>query len=74
MTTNLAALLDRVKTWPAARQAEAETLLEALETQTTASVGLSDEQAAEVERRLAAPAAEGLTLAEARTRLASRRA
>ena len=74
MTSRLYTLLDRVKTWPAARQAEAETLLEAIEAQDDPTVGLSDEQAAEIARRLAEPAGSLLTLADARARLASRRA
>ena len=74
MSAKLEALLERVRTWPAALQAEAETLLEAIEFQDAPGVRLSDEQAAEVERRLADPAPGFLTLAQARSRLANRRA
>ena len=74
MSARLEALLDRVRSWPAERQAEAQALLEALEAQAEPSVTLSDEQAAEVERRLKEPAGQLVTLAEARARLASRRA
>ncbi len=70
MTAKLDALFARVKTWPAARQAEAETLLEALEHRQP--LGLSDAQAAEVERRLSEPAGRLMSLDEARARLADR--
>jgi hypothetical protein len=74
MTSRLHTLLDRVKTWPAARQAEAETLLEAIEAQGEPGLSLSDDQTAEVVRRLSEPAGVLLTPTEARARLASRRA
>ena len=72
MSAKLDAILDRVKARPAARQAEDETLLEAIEAQDEPTASLSDDQVAEIERRLNEPA--GPPLAEARARLASRRA
>ncbi len=73
MSAKLDAIRDRAKAWPAARLAEAETLLEAIEAQDEPTVSLSDDQVAEIERCLNEPAGTLLTLAEARARLASRR-
>jgi putative addiction module component (TIGR02574 family) len=46
-------VLDRVLTWPAERQEDAIRMLRDMEAQDTSPYRLTDEQAAEVERRLA---------------------
>jgi hypothetical protein len=48
-------LLDRVLTWPPERQADIAQVVEFMEAQDNQSLGLSEEQAAEVRRRLANP-------------------
>jgi hypothetical protein len=48
-------LLDRVLTWPVERQADAAHVLELMEEQHQSDLRLSEEQAAEVRRRLAHP-------------------
>jgi hypothetical protein len=67
-------VLDRVLTWPSARQEDAVRVLIELEAQDKSSYRLSDEQVAEVERRLADPNPKFLTLEEVRERFARRRA
>jgi hypothetical protein len=67
-------VLERVETWPEERQDVAANLLIEMEQQDAYSVGLSDSQLREVERRLAKPNKKFVTLAEARKRLALRRA
>ena len=52
------AVLDRVLTWPRARQEDAAEILSALEVQDRSPLRLSAEQAAEVRRRLADPRAD----------------
>ena len=56
------AVLDRVLTWPADRQEAAARILSEMEEQDTSSLALSDEQVAEVQRRLADPEPKFLTL------------
>lgn len=58
------AILDRVLTWPPERQEEAAQMLLAIEEQDNIVYRLTDEQAAEVQRRLNEPAPEILTLDE----------
>jgi len=67
------AVLDRVLTWPRERQEQAVRLLSEMEQQDNAALTLSDEQLAEVERRLADPNPKFLTLTEVRERFARRR-
>jgi hypothetical protein len=62
------AVLDRVLTWPPERQEEAARVLTEMEAQDKADLQLSDEQVAEVERRLAEPDPKFLTLEEVRAR------
>jgi hypothetical protein len=68
------AVLDRVLTWPPERQEEAARVLTEMEAQDRADLQLSDEQVAEVERRLAEPDPKFLTLEEVRIRFMHRRA
>ena len=49
------AILDRVLTWPPERQADVAHVVEIMEAQDKSDLRLSDEQAAEVRRRLANP-------------------
>jgi hypothetical protein len=49
------AILDRVLTWPPERQADVAHVVEAMEAQDKSELRLSEEQAAEVRRRLADP-------------------
>jgi hypothetical protein len=46
-------ILDRVLTWPAERQADVAHVVEIMEEQDRSDLRLSDEQAAEVRRRMA---------------------
>jgi hypothetical protein len=48
-------ILDRVLTWPPERQADVAHVVELMEEQDRSDLRLSDEQAAEVRRRLANP-------------------
>jgi hypothetical protein len=48
-------ILDRVLTWPAERQADVAHVVELMEQQDRSDLRLTDEQAAEVRRRLANP-------------------
>jgi hypothetical protein len=48
-------ILDRVLTWPAERQADVAHVVEIMEQQDRSDLRLSEEQAAEVRRRLAEP-------------------
>jgi hypothetical protein len=68
------AVLDRVLTWSPERQADAVRILAEMEKQGSADLQLSDEQIAEVERRLADPDPKFVTLDEVRARFARRRA
>jgi hypothetical protein len=67
-------ILDRVLTWPAERQADVARVVELMEEQDASAYGLTDEQVAEVKRRLAEPNPKFLTLQEVRERFARRRA
>ncbi|MGZ8201855.1 MAG: hypothetical protein ACXW20_03365 [Burkholderiales bacterium] len=67
------AVLDRVLTWPAERQEDAARVLTEMEEQDTSTYQLTDEQLAEVKRRLADPTPTFLSL-EVRERFARRRA
>jgi hypothetical protein len=71
---HIKAVLDRVLTWPAERQEEAVRVLAEMEAQDRSNLQLSEEQIAEVERRLAEPDPKFLTLEEVRARFAHRRA
>jgi hypothetical protein len=66
-------ILDRVLTWPPERQADAVRMVELMEEQDRSDWRLTDEQVAEVKRRLADPNPQFLTLEEVRERLAQRR-
>ncbi|MGZ9038657.1 MAG: hypothetical protein ACXW12_16345 [Burkholderiales bacterium] len=68
------AVLDRVLTWPAERQEDAARVLTEMEEQDTSTYQLTDEQLAEVKRRLADPTPKFLSLEEVRERFARRRA
>ena len=48
-------ILDRVLTWPPERQADVAHMVELMEEQDNSALRLTDEQAAEVRRRLANP-------------------
>jgi hypothetical protein len=68
------AVLDRVLTWPSDRQEDAARVLTEMEEQDATSYSLTDEQVAEVKRRLADPNPKFLSLEEVRGRFALRRA
>ena len=65
-------ILDRVLTWPVERQADVARVVEIMEEQDQSGVRLTDEQAAEVRRRLAEKDPKTLTLAEFNERLRRR--
>ena len=65
-------ILDRVLTWPVERQADIARVVEIMEEQDQSGVRLTDEQAAEVRRRLAEKDPKTLTLAEFNERLRRR--
>ena len=70
MTTKaLKEAIDRVQRWPEERQDDAAKMLLEMEAQDASGYRLTDEQVAEVERRLADPNPRFLTLAEVRARL-----
>ena len=58
------AILDRVLTWPPERQEEAAQMLLAIEEQDNVVYRLTDEQAAEVQRRLNEPAPRNIPIDE----------
>ena len=66
-------VLDRVLTWPIERQEDAARVLALMEEQDASPYRLTDEQLAEVERRLAEPNPESMTVAESRSRMRKRR-
>jgi hypothetical protein len=68
------AVLDRVLSWPAERQADVIQVIESMEEQDRSPLRLSEEQVAEVKRRLADPNPRFLTLDEVREHFARRRA
>ena len=61
-------LFDRVLTWPEERQSDAAAVLTLMEEQDRSGYRLTDEQAAEVRRRLAKKNPKYLSLDEARAR------
>jgi hypothetical protein len=62
------AILDRVLTWPPDRQADVAHVVEVMEEQDKSVLRLSEEQAAEVRRRLADPNRETIPAEEVFTR------
>jgi hypothetical protein len=69
MTTKaLKEAIERVQQWPEERQEDAARILLDMEAQDTSDYRLTDEQVAEVKRRLADPTPKFLTLAEVRAR------
>lgn len=67
-------ILDRVLSWPPERQADVAHMVEMMEEQDQSALRLTDEQVAEVERRLADPNPKFIPLEEVRERFARRRA
>jgi hypothetical protein len=67
-------ILDRVLSWPAERQADVARVVELMEAQDASPYHLTDDQVAEVKRRLAEPNPKFLTLEEVRERFERRRA
>jgi len=65
-------VLERVLTWPPERQADLVHIAELMEQQDNSPLRLSEEQAAEVRRRLVEPNPKTLTLAEFNARLKQR--
>ena len=65
-------ILERVLTWPPERQADVVHVVELMEEQDNSALRLSDEQAAEVRRRLAEENPKTITLAEFNERLRRR--
>jgi hypothetical protein len=63
------AVLDRVMNWPVERQEDAAKVLMLMEAQDESTYQLTDEQVAEVERRISEPNPELLTLEEFNERL-----
>jgi len=66
-------ILDRVLSWPPDRQADVARVLTEMEAQDASPLRLSDEQVAEVRRRLADPNPKFAALEEVRGRFARRR-
>lgn len=66
------AVLDRVMTWPAERQEDATKILMLMEAQDESAYRLTDEQVAEVRRRVDDPNRRLLSLEEFNERLRSR--
>lgn len=67
------AVLDRVLNWPPERQADVVQVIESMEEQDRSSFRLSDDQVAEVKKRLADPNPRFLTLDEVREHFARKR-
>lgn len=65
-------VLDRVLTWPPERQADLAHIAEMMEEQDNSALRLSEEQAAEVRRRMAESDPRTMTLAEFNARLKRR--
>jgi hypothetical protein len=65
-------ILNRVLTWPADRQADVAHVVEIMEEQDKSELRLSDDQAAEVRRRLAEKNPKTVTLDEFKDRLRRR--
>lgn len=66
------AVLDRVMTWPIERQEEAAKILMLMEAQDDSAYRLTDEQAAEVERRMSDPNRRLMSLEEFNERIRDR--
>lgn len=66
-------ILDRVLTWPPERQADVAYVVEFMEAQDGSALGLTDDQAAEVRRRLASPSSNRIPAEEVFARLRSSR-
>jgi hypothetical protein len=64
----IAAVLERVRTWPAERQEDAARLLLEMEAQDASPYRLTDEQLTELRRRRAKPDPKYVSLADARKR------
>ena len=65
-------ILDRVLSWPPERQADVAHFIETIEQQDHSALRLTDEQAAEVRRRLAEKNPKTVTLAEFNERVRRR--
>ena len=72
MTNKLKEIIERVQTWPEDRQEDAARVLSEMEKQDRSNLRLTDEQAAEVRRRLAEENPKTITLAEFNERLRQR--
>lgn len=64
----IAAVLERVRTWPSERQEDAARLLLEMEAQDASPYHLTDEQLTELRRRRAKPDSKYIPLADARKR------
>jgi hypothetical protein len=64
-------ILDRVLTWPPERQADVAHMIELMEQQDNSALRLTDEQAAEVRRRLANPSQQTIPAKEVFNRFRS---
>ena len=64
-------ILDRVLTWPADRQEDVARMVELMEAQDGSELRLSDQQAAEVRRRLADPCGDNIAAEEVFARFRS---
>jgi hypothetical protein len=65
-------IFDRVQTWPPERQADVIAVVKLMEAQDQSELRLTNEQVAEVQRRLAEHNPKTMTLAEFNARLRSR--
>jgi hypothetical protein len=65
-------IFDRVQTWPPERQADVIEVVKMMEAQDKSGLSLTDEQVAEVQRRLAEDNPNAMTLAEFNERLRRR--
>jgi hypothetical protein len=65
-------IFDRVQTWPPERQADVIEVVRLMEAQDRSGVSLTDEQVAEVQRRMAEHDPKTMTLAEFSARLRRR--
>ena len=65
-------ILERVRNWPAERQADLAEVAMLMEAQDKSDISLTEEQVDEVRRRLAEPAPKTMTLAEFSERLRHR--
>jgi hypothetical protein len=66
------AILDRVMSWPVARQADVARIVEVMEEQDSSPLRMSDEDAAEVRRRLAEREPKRISFSEFSERLRRR--